>query len=122
MNKKTVIVGATPNETRYAYKAASRLTGYGHDIIPVGIKKGEVFGQDILPIRDFPEIQDVHTVTMYIGPAHQGEYYDYLRGLRAKRFVFNPGTENPEFMQLLENDGIEVVEGCTLVMLSVGNY
>lgn len=122
MSKRTVIVGATPNETRYAYKAASRLTGHGHDIVPVGIKQGAVFGHEILPIRENPPIENVDTITMYIGPAHQGEYYDYLRGLGAKRFIFNPGTENHEFMKMLEDDGVEVVEGCTLVMLSVGNF
>lgn len=120
--KKTLIVGATPNTNRYAYMAAERLTDYEHEIIPIGIKKGEVFGKTIQSIREFPELADVDTITMYIGPRHQAEYIDYLLGLKPKRIVFNPGTENDEFMKRAADQCIEVVEGCTLVMLQVGAY
>ena len=120
--KKTLIVGATPNTTRYAYMAAERLTNHDHEIIPIGIKKGEVFGKTILPIREFPELSGIDTITMYIGPRHQAEYIDYLLGLEPKRIIFNPGTENPEFMSKAENNGIEVVEGCTLVMLQTSTF
>ena len=120
--KKTVIIGATPNTARYAYMAAQRLTEHNHEIIPIGIKKGEVFNQPILPIREHPQVDDVDTITMYIGPRHQPEYYQYLLDLNPKRMIFNPGTENTEFMDLARERGIEVVTGCTLVMLGVGNY
>lgn len=120
--KKTVIIGATTNSTRYAYMAAERLTQNGHEIVPVGIKTGLVFGQEILPIRENPIILDVNTITLYLGPKHQPEYYDYLLSLKAARMIFNPGTENLELMKLAESNQIEVVEGCTLVMLSIGNY
>ncbi|NBP68855.1 MAG: CoA-binding protein [Cytophagia bacterium] len=43
--KKTMIIGATTNQGRYAYIAAEMLNEYGHEIVPVGIKKGEVLGQ-----------------------------------------------------------------------------
>ena len=119
---KTVIVGATPNTSRYAFMAAERLVDHEHEIVPIGIKRGTVFGKEILPIRQNPEIADVHTITLYIGPIHQPEYYTYLLGLNPKRIIFNPGTENDEFMQLAQDQEIEVVTGCTLVMLGVGNY
>ena len=120
--KKTVIIGATTNTTRYAFMAAERLTQHGYEIVPVGIKTGAVFGHDILPIRQNPIIADVHTITLYLGPKHQPEYYKYFLGLNAQRMIFNPGTENDELMRMAESNNIEVVEGCTLVMLSVGNY
>jgi len=120
--KKTVIVGATPNSSRYAFMAAERLTYHQHEIVPLGIKRGEVFGKEILPIRKSPSIEDVHTITLYLGAKHQPEYYDYLLGLKPQRIIFNPGTENKEFMQLAQDNGIEIVTGCTLVMLGVGNY
>jgi len=120
--KKTVIIGATPNASRYAYMAAERLTQYDHEIVPVGIKQGTVFGKPILPIREAPVIDNVDTVTMYIGPRHQQEYYEYILSLKPARIIFNPGTENEEFMQIAKNRGIEVVTGCTLVMLGVNTY
>ena len=120
--KKTVIIGATPNTARYAYAAAQRLTENQHEIVPVGIKTGEVFGQNILPIREHPVISDVDTITMYIGPRHQSEYYSYLLNLKPKRIIFNPGTENEEFMEMARKQHIDVVSGCTLVMLGVGLY
>ncbi|MCB0495288.1 MAG: CoA-binding protein [Cyclobacteriaceae bacterium] len=120
--KKTVIIGATPNTSRYAYMAAERLRGASIEFVPVGIKKGEVFGREILPIREKPHIKDVHTVTLYIGPHNQPEWYDYILSLKPERIVFNPGTENEALEELAKSNGIEVVEGCTLVMLGVGTY
>ena len=120
--KKTVIIGATPNRSRYAYIAAGQLTDHGHEIVPLGIKSGEVFGKPILDIRQRPDIKQVDTVTLYIGPHRQPEWYDYILSLKPKRIIFNPGTENPEFEKKAEESDIEVVEGCTLVMLSTGQF
>ena len=120
--KKTVIIGATTNQARYAHIAAGMLTDYGHEIVPVGIKTGDVFGQLIMDIRKKPSIKEVDTVTMYIGPRHQPEWYDYILSLRPKRIIFNPGTENPEFEKRAKESGTAVVEGCTLVMLRTGQF
>jgi uncharacterized protein len=98
------------------------LTNYKHEIVPVGIKKGEVMDQPILDINARPMINEVDTVTLYIGPQHQPEHYDYLLSLKPKRFIFNPGTENPEFEKMVEKSGAEAIEGCTLVMLRTGQY
>ena len=117
MGKKTVIVGATPNQGRYAFLAASMLREYDHEIVPIGIKKGEVAGKEILDIRQKPPINDVDTVTLYIGPRHQPEWYEYLLSLKPKRIIFNPGTENEEFEKLAESRGIEAMQACTLVLL-----
>lgn len=122
MSKKTVIIGATPNPSRYAYLAAGMLKEYKHEVVPVGIKKGEVFGNPILSIADRPGIKDVDTVTLYIGPHHQPELYEYVLSLKPKRVIFNPGTENPEFEQLLAKSGTEAMEACTLVLLRTGQY
>lgn len=121
-NKKTVIIGATPNPSRYAFLAAERLGKKGYEFIPLGIKKGEVFGKEILDLHEKPIIEDVDTVTMYIGPQNQPEWYDYILSLKPKRIIFNPGTENFEFEKMAYNQGVEVEESCTLVMLGVGNY
>ena len=120
--KKTVIIGATPNPARYAHLAAEMLTSHGHEIVPVGIRPGELFGKSILNIRQKPEVKDVDTVTLYIGPQRQPEWYDYILSLKPKRIIFNPGTENREFETKAEESGAEVIEGCTLVMLSTGQF
>src|SRR5690606_20943051 len=109
--------GATTNQGRYAYLAAQMLREYDHEIVPVGVREGTVFGKDILNIFEKPAIDDVDTVTMYIGPQRQEEHIDYILGLKPKRIIFNPGTENPAFIQRAESEGIETVQGCTLVML-----
>jgi len=120
--KKTVIIGATPNPSRYAYLAANMLTQYKHEIVPVGIKKGEVAGHEIVDLTQKPLIQNVDTVTLYIGPQHQPQWYDYIFSLKPKRIIFNPGTENEEFEKLAEEKGIEALEACTLVMLRSNQY
>lgn len=118
--KKTLILGASTNPERYSYKAAHLLVAKGHEIVPVGVKKGEVAGQTILSGQ--PTVADIDTVTLYLGPQHQREIYDYVLSLKPKRVIFNPGTENDEFMDLLEQKGIQVEEACTLVLLSSGQY
>src|SRR6187551_2534092 len=100
--KKTVIIGASNNPARFAYLAAESLDRYKHEFIPVGIRKGEVLGKPILNINEKPIVEDVDTITLYIGPQHQPQWYDYLISLQPKRIIFNPGTENPEFERLAE--------------------
>jgi predicted CoA-binding protein len=120
--KKTVIIGATPNPSRYAYLAAEMLTDYKHEIVPLGIKKGYISGKEILDIRKKPVIDNVDTVTLYIGPHRQPEWYDYILSMKPKRIIFNPGTENDEFEQMAEDKGVEALEACTLVMLRSLQY
>ncbi len=120
--KKTVIIGATTNQGRYAYLAAQMLREYDHEIVPVGVRDGVVFGKEILDIFEKPAIEDVDTVTLYIGPQRQAEHIDYILGLKPKRIIFNPGTENTEFIQRAEAEGIETIQGCTLVLLRSNQY
>ena len=120
--RKTVIIGATPNPTRYAYMAAERLTNHQEEFVPVGIKKGELFGREILDIRTQPEIEEVDTVTMYLNPRNQQEWEEYILSLKPKRIIFNPGTENSSLIQKAQDQGIETENACTLVMLGSGVY
>lgn len=121
--KKTVVIGATDNPERYAYKATIALQNKNHEVVPVGMKDGEINGLKIVNYTTSKEVfTGVDTVTLYVGPKNQPAWYDYVLSLKPKRVVFNPGTENPEFEQLLQENNIETVEACTLVMLSVGNY
>ena len=122
MSKKTVILGASTNTSRYAWLAASMLQEYGHEIVPVGLKEGNVLGSPILPITHHPTVSGVDTVTLYLGPQNQPPYYDYILSLKPRRVIFNPGTENPELVELVEDSGAEALEACTLVLLRSGQY
>ena len=120
MKKNTAIIGASPNPDRYAYRATVSLKKNGHKVYPIGIQKGDIEGETIL--TDKPEISDIHTVTLYVGPRNQPAWIDYILSLNPKRIIFNPGTENDAFINAASSKGIECVEGCTLVMLSIGQY
>jgi len=118
---KTLILGATPNPKRYAFLAANKLVGHEHEIVNVGIKKGEVAGAEIL--NGMPEVEGVDTVTLYLGPKKQEPYYDWLVGdVRPRRIIFNPGTENAELAMRARAAGIKTEVACTLVLLSSGQY
>lgn len=118
--KKTVVIGASENKERYAYKATVALHKNNHPVIPVGMRAGAINGITI--VTDRPNIEDVDTVTMYVGPGNQAGWYEYILSLKPKRVIFNPGAENPEFETLLKKNNIEVEEACTLVLLSTGQY
>jgi len=118
--KKTLIIGASNNPERYAYKAAERLLSYGHEIELLGLRNDEIFGKVIDTERK--QYTGVDMVTLYIGPQRQPDYYDYVLSLKPRRVIFNPGTENAEFETLLRQNGIEAEEACTLVLLGTGQF
>ncbi|WP_075351186.1 CoA-binding protein [Algoriphagus marinus] len=120
--KLTLLVGATPNPSRFAYFAAGKFMEQGIDFIPIGIKKGQVFGNEILDIRSRPELSNIHTITLYLGEQNQEEWIDYLLSLKPKRIIFNPGAENFEFMRKAQKMGIEAINACNLVMLRTGQF
>lgn len=118
--KKTLIIGASTNPQRYSYKAAHSLKRSGHEIVNIGLKKGEVAGKEIEK-KENP-YKDIHSITLYVGPQNQPEYYDYIINTKPKRLIFNPGTNNAELEELAESNDIEVVKACTLVLLSTNQY
>lgn len=118
--KFTVVLGASTNPSRYSYVAIKRLIQHGHPVLPIGLREGEVAGARI--IQGTPAVQEVDTITLYLNPQRQVQYYDYIISLHPRRIVFNPGTENPELQKLAAANGIETIEACTLVLLSTGAY
>lgn len=119
-NKKTLVLGATPKSDRYAYKAINSLVNSGHAVVAIGQMEGEVAGIKI-HTKAIP-LKNVDTVTLYLNPKNQRQYYNYIIEAQPERVIFNPGTENPELYQLLKSNNIEVEVGCTLVMLATGQY
>ncbi len=119
-NKPTVVIGASPNSDRYSYKATISLQQHHQPVYPIGIRTGKINDLDI--ITDKPQLENIDTVTLYVGPDNQGPWMDYIFSLNPKRIIFNPGTENPEFEALAESKGIETLEACTLVLLSINQY
>ena len=117
---KVMVYGASTNPERYAYKATELLLAHKHEVVLVGHKTGEVSG---IPIwHGHPQLDDVHTMTLYVGPQNQGELLDYARRIKPTRIIFNPGTENPNLYCELEKVGIKVEEACTLVLLHTGQF
>lgn len=117
---KTLVIGASPNPSRYAYKAVKRLRA--HDIEVVAIGKRETTIEDVEVVKGKPQIDDVHTVTLYLGAKNQEEYLNYIISLKPRRIIFNPGTFNSKLIEMAKAEGIETLEDCTLIMLSSGDY
>lgn len=118
--KKTLVIGASDNPERYAYKAISMLQGHNHPVEAIGRKNIEVLGVQIH--KENIVFEGIDTVTLYVNPKIQQEYYDYILSLKPKRVIFNPGTENPEFYKFLDAKNIKYEEACTLVLLTTGQY
>ncbi len=119
-NKKTLVLGASTKPDRYAYKAISMLTEKGHTVLAIGKNAGEVAGIKI-QTKAIP-LKNIDTVTLYLNATRQRDYYNYIVEAKPKRVIFNPGTENPEFYQLLQLNAIKVEVACTLVLLTTNQY
>ena len=122
MSKKTVVFGATDNPSRYAYMAAQQLLAHGHQVVLMSIRSGALFGHQFLLMNEKPAIEDVDTITLYVGVANLDPWIEYLLTLHPKRIIFNPGTENRHLVERARLKGIEVELACTLVMLRTGQY
>jgi predicted CoA-binding protein len=118
--KNTLVLGASPNPERYSNLAVRRLRNAGHPVSAIGRTHATV--GDVEIVTDQQAVTDVDTVTLYLNPANQKEYYDYILSLHPRRIIFNPGAENPELETLASAHGITPVEACTLVLLSTGQY
>lgn len=118
--KKTLVLGASDNPSRYSYLAVNNLRRHGHPVVAIGRKKATVADVPV-SVEKTPE-KDINTVTLYLNPTHQKEYYDYILSLHPQRVIFNPGTENEELQEKLDQAAIPYMEACTLVLLSTGQY
>jgi len=118
--KKTLVLGASNNPSRYSYLAVHRLRSHGHPVVAVGNKSSRV--SDVTIETEKKEFENIDTITLYLNPLHQQEYYDYILSLKPKRIIFNPGTENEELESLATRHQIKALEACTLVLLSTGQY
>lgn len=120
MDKKTLVFGASLKETRYSNLAIQKLLKNKLEVVAYGVKSGYVSGVTI--DTELKLYNDIDTITLYMNPDRQKEYYQYLIGLKPNRILFNPGTENPEFYMLLEENDIAYEMACTLVLLSTNQY
>ena len=118
--KKTLVLGASYNPSRYSYLAVQRLRMHGHPVVAVG-RKNTIVG-DVVIDKEKKAFDSIDTVTLYLNPAHQREYYDYILSLKPKRIIFNPGAENEELETLARKQQIKTMDACTLVMLSTNQY
>nr|NQU91889.1 CoA-binding protein [Bacteroidota bacterium] len=119
--KKTLVIGASPNPVRYSNAAVKELVRFNCPVEALGLRKNSIENIEIK--TGFPKLDDVHTITMYVGPKNQSRYYNYiLDEIKPKRIIFNPGTENAELLNMAVERGVEVVEDCTLMMLAHGSF
>ncbi len=118
--KKTLVFGASLKSNRYSNIAIHRLVSAGLETVAFGIKSGKV--GEVQVSTNLADYQNIHTITLYLNPQRQQQYYEDIIHLRPSRVIFNPGTENPEFYERLTANGIHVEVACTLVLLATGQY
>ena len=120
IHMKTLVIGASTNKERYSYKAIHSLVDKSHQVVAIGAKKGMAF--DIPIETEKADFHAIDTVTLYLNPKAQQDYYDYILSLKPRRVIFNPGTENPELYKILEANNIKYEVACTLVLLATNQY
>lgn len=119
-NKATLVLGASDKPSRYSYLAINRLRQHGHPVFAIGKKETRVADVNVTITK--PMLENIDTITLYLNPERQKEYYDYIISLKPKRVIFNPGAENGEFAETLSAKGIQAIEACTLVLLSTNQF
>ena len=120
MKNKTLVLGASENPDRDSNRAILKLLRRGKEVVAIGKRPGQV--NNVVIETQPVKTDDIDTVTLYLNPSHQEAYYDYIISLKPRRIIFNPGTENEDLERLAVKEGINVMEACTLVLLSTGQY
>ena len=116
----TLVVGASEKTDRYANMAVNLLLKKGKHVVAIGNKSGLI--KDVVIHKGKHHFDHIHTITLYISPTIQKEYYEYFLALKPKRIIFNPGTENEELKNMAESAGISTEDACTLVLLNLNQY
>ena len=116
-----VILGASPKQDRYAFRAFEMLREYGHHPVPVNPNYSEILGGPC-----YPNVKNVSagidTVTLYVAKSHSDPLIEEIVSIKPRRIIMNPGAENADLAQRAQVAGIEVIEACTLVMLRSGRF
>ena len=115
-----VVIGASLNPRRYAFHTVKLLNEKGHKVFAVGLQTGKI--DDVEIATSLGEPKNVDTVTLYINPSIQPEYYQQIIEMKPKRVIFNPGSENTELVNLLKANRIDYTFSCTLIMLRTDTF
>lgn len=123
-SKSVLVLGASLKPHRYSNRAILALKERGHTVHAIGRSVGElVNGVRIQAnFQDFGIDFKVHTISVYLNEGNQSEYEEDIIALKPERVIFNPGAENADLYSKLRKEGIETLNACTLVMLSIGNF
>ncbi|MFQ5500483.1 MAG: CoA-binding protein [Candidatus Zixiibacteriota bacterium] len=115
------VLGASPNEERYSFKAVRMLKE--HSFVPIPVHPAGHTVDEVVGVKSLGEIdQPIDTLSMYVGSKISSGMFGEIEGLKPRRVVFNPGSENADLAAKLSEIGIDVVEACTLVMLRTGQF
>jgi len=120
MTKSTLVLGASLKSSRFSNICVKTLASEQYPVTALGLREGIIHETEIM--TGTPDLENIHTVTIYLGPENQKEWYEYILKLNPERVIFNPGTENEEFQNILESAEIEVIEDCTIMMVQSGRY
>ena len=118
MNKTALVLGASPNKSRYSYSAVEFFAEKGYKVLPLGIRKGNIGKHEIILERG--NYTNIDVVSLYLHPQNQHEWFTYIVGLKPNKVIFNPGAENEKFVKILQEKGIDSQYACSLVLLSTG--
>lgn len=118
--KKTLVLGGSSNPARYSYLAINKLREHHHPVFAIGKRPAQVADVDVM--QEMKPVPGLDTVSIYLNAGNQKNYYDFILAQQPRRVIFNPGAENPEFQKILSDHGIQVLEACTLVLLSTGQF
>lgn len=118
--KSILIIGASSNPSRYSFRAIQMLVKQGFSVVAVGKSGGTVNG--VVIESKIPENCNPHTIAFYLNACYQFDYAEQIEKLKPERIIFNPGADNHVLADRFSEKGIQVIEACMLVMLSLHRF
>ena len=116
-----VVLGASDKEDKFSNKALKLLKSRNYRIIPVNPQLDFIEGIPVVKkLSDIKE--DVHTLTVYVGPGRSEAMIDDIIRLKPERVILNPGTESEKLKNALDNASVRYLEACTIILTNTGQF
>ena len=111
--KNWVVVGDVLNNLKYAHKILNSLKEAGFNV--VGLNPSVKTQEAYTNLSDIP--YNIEVLNLCINPTKGIKILQEVHKLRIDKILIQPGAESLEILDFCKVNGIQAIEGCTLVEL-----
>ena len=112
------ILGASTDRSKFGNKAVRAFLAKGYDVYPVNPKGGEVEGLTAYKsLAEIPAGVTLDRISVYLHPAIGLKAIPEIAARGCQELWLNPGSESDELVAAAEQQGLNVIQACSIVAI-----